>query len=71
MHRTTRFYHIPKSDLLLAAGPVWAIAGLNIIRIGLSAAKESWTFLSIVAAAIAFSLFSFSFSLPWLQSTIA
>lgn len=52
-----KFYHIPKNYLLLVAGLVWSAAGVNIIRIDITATHRNWSFLLAAAALAVFGLF--------------
>lgn len=57
MEKKYSVYHIPKRGLLLVAGLVWAAAGFNIVRIGVQASRQSWTWLGILAAGAVFLVF--------------
>lgn len=50
---------VRKDYLILIAGIVWLIAGVNIFRIALEAGHGVWHFASIVVAVIVFALFFF------------
>ena len=52
-----KFYQIPKNYLLLVAGLVWFAAGVNIIRIGITASDRNWSPLAVAAALAVFGLF--------------
>ncbi|MFR9235497.1 MAG: hypothetical protein ACLVLH_21930 [Eisenbergiella massiliensis] len=62
---------VSKKTLLLIAGTVWLIAGINILRIGLTVRTEKWSLpMCLLSLAVLLS-FHFLFSVKWLASTPA
>ncbi|MBS7008666.1 hypothetical protein [Anaerostipes sp.] len=48
---------VQKKQLLLAAGIVWGLAGINILRIGIIAYKQNWSILNGFISALVFAVF--------------
>lgn len=48
---------IPKKYLLLIAGFVWIVAGINILNIGLTAAENDWKLVHILVTAVVLMFF--------------
>lgn len=53
------FLKVKKNYLILIAGIVWMIAGVNILRIGVQASHGIWHVINVVIAVVVFCLFFF------------
>lgn len=56
---TTSHLQIPGDKLLIVAGTVWALAGANILNIGLGAPEDGWALWMVAIGAGVFAAFYF------------